>query len=81
MPVRRDVGTLWSKRSLIAGILPCRNRFGAPLTRRADTQLPNGIGCCGGLEPYERLLEYRKVRTANTVGEPKLAAAFLRELT
>lgn len=39
------------------------------------------FGVVEGFEPYERLLEYRKLRSANTVGEPKLAAAFLRELT
>jgi hypothetical protein len=39
------------------------------------------LGVVEGFEPYERLPEYRKARTANTVGEPKLATAFLRELT
>jgi hypothetical protein len=39
------------------------------------------LGVVEAFKLYERLLEYRKARTGNASGEPKLATAFLRELT
>ena len=44
------------------------------------SRLRSELGIPEGFSLYERYVEYRSARTANTFGEPKLAAALLREM-
>jgi hypothetical protein len=43
-------------------------------------RLRRELGYTDGFSLFERYLEYRQMRSANTPGEPKLAEQFLREL-